>query len=201
MADEGAVIEDELVEVVEGDQIDEGNSEVIVDVDGIDAAEGNDDQPTTPDPRRSKRDRKPPPRAPAASSSDPKKSKKPSSAASSSASKQTPDKATGGSEDDLFLQKAVVNRIVKAALPPGIQVGKEARTALAYAGKVWISYLTAASNDFCQQGNRSTITTNDLFRALNELEFDEFQPLLKEMLSIRTADKLAKKKAGAPAST
>ena len=43
-------------------------------------------------------------------------------------------------------------------------------------------YLTYCSTDFCKQHHRSTISSNDVFDALNELEFDEYTEPLKECL-------------------
>ena len=127
---------------------------------------------------------------------------KPVSSSSSSSSTSTSSSASSGpktekatlvvSEDDLFLPKAVVNRIVKSALPPNVLVAKETREALAYAGKVWISYLTAAANDICGVHKRSTISPADILEALEALEFEGMLPPLQQHLELSA---LKKKKA------
>jgi MAF protein len=78
------------------------------------------------------------------------------------------------------LPKAVVNRIVKTCLPANVQVAKEAREALVASGRIWISYVTAAANDFCKQSNRSTLSAEDVLAALDELDFDEFIEHVKQ---------------------
>ena len=45
--------------------------------------------------------------------------------------------------EDLELPKASVTRIVKAALPDGTAVGKDAKDAIAVSAKVFIHYVTA----------------------------------------------------------
>ena len=92
------------------------------------------------------------------------------------------------------LPKAVVNRIIKSALPEGVQLSKDARDAIAFAGRIWINYLTAASNEFCQLANRSLIQCPDVLAALDELEFGEFNKKLQQALDTTTALKVLKKK-------
>jgi len=61
-----------------------------------------------------------------------------------------------------------------------ISVGRDAKLAFQKAAGIFIMYLTYCATDFCKQHHRSTISANDVFDALNELEFDEYVEPLKE---------------------
>ena len=57
-------------------------------------------------------------------------------------------------------------------------------------------YLAPSSaNDFCQNSNRSTISANDVLMAMEELEFPDFVPQLKETLETFKKDQASKKAA------
>ena len=63
---------------------------------------------------------------------------------------------------------ASVTRIVKSALPSNIMLTKDARAAFTRAAGVFIFYLTHCANEFCQDNNRSTISSTDVRNALKE---------------------------------
>lgn len=46
--------------------------------------------------------------------------------------------------------------------------------------QVFISLITATSNDVCKEKKRATITADDVFQALEDLEFGELLPALKD---------------------
>lgn len=48
--------------------------------------------------------------------------------------------------------------------------------------QVFISYLTSAANDICKEAKRQTISAEDVFTALQDLEFGELISPLKEAL-------------------
>eukprot|EP00878_Enallax_costatus_P006819 GHUV01007147.1.p1 GENE.GHUV01007147.1~~GHUV01007147.1.p1 ORF type:complete len:189 (+),score=95.30 GHUV01007147.1:141-707(+) len=101
-------------------------------------------------------------------------------------------------EGQLDLPKAVVKRIVKEKLAgvsesgKDVQLNKEALLAFAESAKVFISYVTAAANDVCKEKKRQTLSADDVFAALQELEFHELLPPLKE--SFDAYKKLTKEK-------
>eukprot|EP01113_Clastostelium_recurvatum_P023388 TRINITY_DN2793_c0_g1_i1.p1 TRINITY_DN2793_c0_g1~~TRINITY_DN2793_c0_g1_i1.p1 ORF type:complete len:160 (-),score=30.14 TRINITY_DN2793_c0_g1_i1:10-489(-) len=100
-------------------------------------------------------------------------------------------------EDDGFdLPKAVIQRIVKSALPDNVQVQKDAKTAINQSAKIFISYLTACANDFAMSANRRTLSGNDVINAMEELEFLDHIPKakLEAALSAFLADSEQKKK-------
>lgn len=90
------------------------------------------------------------------------------------------------SEGQLDLPKGVVKRIVEEKLAgisdagKDVQLNKEALLAFAESAKVFISYVTAAANDVCKEKKRQTLSADDVFAALDELEFQELVPQLKE---------------------
>jgi len=59
---------------------------------------------------------------------------------------------------------------------------KEALAAFNESAKIFIHYLTATANDLCRDGKRQTISVDDVFRAIEELEFGEFTEPLKQSL-------------------
>ena len=65
---------------------------------------------------------------------------------------------------------------------------KDAKIALSKACKTFILYLAACSNDFSTTENRTLVTGNDVLSALEELDFAEFIPILRE--AILSLDKL-----------
>lgn len=103
-------------------------------------------------------------------------------------------------DSDLDLPRALVKRIVKtklaalAAAGAGdkkeFQVNKDALTALSESTKVFISYIASTANDICREKKRQTLSADDVFAALTELEFSEFvEPLQKQLEAFKTANK------------
>lgn len=45
--------------------------------------------------------------------------------------------------------------------------------------QVFINFITAAANDVCKEKKRATINADDVFQALDDLEFAELLPALK----------------------
>ena len=62
-------------------------------------------------------------------------------------------------------------------------IQKQALFAFTESAKIFIHYLTATANDICRDGKRQTISVDDVFRAIDELEFGEFfAELLRQSL-------------------
>uniref|UniRef100_A0A453GZR3 Transcription factor CBF/NF-Y/archaeal histone domain-containing protein n=1 Tax=Aegilops tauschii subsp. strangulata TaxID=200361 RepID=A0A453GZR3_AEGTS len=108
------------------------------------------------------------------------KSKKPKAAAAA---------ADEGSKVE-ELPKAIVRRLVKDKLARAasggegaeggaeVIVNKDAMAAFAESARIFIHYLSATANDVCKDGKRQTINAEDVFKALDEIEFPEFvEPL------------------------
>jgi len=103
--------------------------------------------------------------------------------------------------EDLHLPIAVVSRIIKEALPDGVNVSKEARVAVARAASVFVLYATSTANGFAQKAKRKTLLGSDVVAAMRELEFEEFVDPLKGALAQWKEQQKSKKqsKSGAAA--
>eukprot|EP00731_Ephydatia_muelleri_P023810 Em0016g81a len=99
--------------------------------------------------------------------------------------------------EDLSLPASVVARIIKDALPDGVNVSKEARAAIGKAASVFILYATACSNNFALKGKRKTLAAGDVFAALEDMEFQHFIPELKECLEAYKHEQKEKRDAAA----
>ncbi|XAR60144.1 DNA-directed DNA polymerase [Bertholletia excelsa] len=85
------------------------------------------------------------------------------------------------------LPKAIVRRVVKEKLSQlsatgDVSVFKEAILALSESTRIFIHYLSATANDICKESKRQTINADDVFKALEEIEFPEFIGPLKASL-------------------
>uniref|UniRef100_A0A8C5RBF6 DNA polymerase epsilon subunit 3 n=1 Tax=Laticauda laticaudata TaxID=8630 RepID=A0A8C5RBF6_LATLA len=84
--------------------------------------------------------------------------------------------------EDLNLPNAVITRIIKEALPDGVNVSKEARSAISRAASVFVLYATSCANNFARKGKRKTLNAGDVISAMEEMEFQRFIGPLKESL-------------------
>ncbi|KAM6430859.1 DNA polymerase epsilon subunit 3 [Liasis olivaceus] len=84
--------------------------------------------------------------------------------------------------EDLNLPNAVVARIIKDALPDGVNVSREARSAISRAASVFVLYATSCANNFARKGKRKTLNAGDVISAMEEMEFQRFVGPLKESL-------------------
>ncbi|CAL5426296.1 unnamed protein product [Camellia sinensis] len=85
------------------------------------------------------------------------------------------------------LPKAIVRRVVKEKLSQlsndgDISVFREALQAFSESARIFIHYLSATANDICKESKRQTINADDVFKALEEIEFPEFVGPLKASL-------------------
>ncbi|XP_031346242.1 DNA polymerase epsilon subunit 3 [Photinus pyralis] len=80
--------------------------------------------------------------------------------------------------EDFNLPLSVVQRIVKESINENVNIGKEARIALARAAAVFVLYVTSHSSQVAQKVNRKTLLAEDVFEALKNLDFGELvEPL------------------------
>jgi hypothetical protein len=56
------------------------------------------------------------------------------------------------------------------------------KQAMAESAKIFIHYLTATANDACRDSKRSTISADDVLRAVEDIEFADFVPPLQASL-------------------
>lgn len=95
--------------------------------------------------------------------------------------------------EDLNLPNAVITRIIKDAIPDGVNVSKEARLAISKAASVFVLYATSCSNNFALKAKRKTIAAKDVLDALEDMEFDQFIDPLKECLEVYKKEQQGKK--------
>ena len=84
--------------------------------------------------------------------------------------------------EDLQLPLSVVSKIIKDSLPHGVIVSKEARMAMSKAASIFILYCTSCANNLVMENKRKTLRDVDILAALEEMEFGEFVPQLKQNL-------------------
>ncbi|KAF8395395.1 hypothetical protein HHK36_019341 [Tetracentron sinense] len=99
------------------------------------------------------------------------------------------------------LPRAIVRRVVKDKISQSsdegdISLHKDALLAFSESARIFIHYLSATANDICKESKRQTINADDVFKALEEIEFPEFIEPLKAFLD-EFRQKNAGKKAGA----
>lgn len=85
------------------------------------------------------------------------------------------------------LPKTIVRRLVKDTLSHlskdgDISLLREALQAFSESSRIFIQYLSATANDICKESKRQIINADDVFRALEEIEFPEFIESLKVSL-------------------
>ncbi|XP_064109809.1 LOW QUALITY PROTEIN: DNA polymerase epsilon subunit 3-like [Macrobrachium nipponense] len=86
--------------------------------------------------------------------------------------------------EDLNLPNAVITRLIKDSLPEGIVVAKEARSAIARAASVFVLYTTSTANNLAQKNKKKTVSAQDIFNAMKEMEFEKFVEPLQESLDL-----------------
>ncbi|EDO37307.1 predicted protein [Nematostella vectensis] len=99
--------------------------------------------------------------------------------------------------EDLNLPNAVVVRLVKEALPDGVSISKEARSAIGKAASVFVLYATSCANNFALSHKRKTLQATDVISALEDMEFEQFIPQLKQDLNAFQKEQKGKKEAAA----
>jgi DNA polymerase epsilon subunit 3 len=87
--------------------------------------------------------------------------------------------------EDLNLPNTVITRIIKEALPDGVNVAKEARTAFAKSASVYILYITSAASLVATSNNRKTISGQDVLQAIRNVEFNKFLEPLQDVLECK----------------
>lgn len=82
--------------------------------------------------------------------------------------------------EDLSLPNSVIMRLLKDALPEGINISKDARSTFAKAASIFVLYTTSCASAVATKSHRKTVSGSDVFQALNEMEFDHYiEPLTK----------------------
>ncbi|PHU03665.1 hypothetical protein BC332_28916 [Capsicum chinense] len=87
------------------------------------------------------------------------------------------------------LPKAIIRRLVKDKLSQlstdsDISLLKDSLTAFSESARIFIHYLSATANDICKESKRQIINAEDVFKALEDIEFPEFIEPLKASLEV-----------------
>ncbi|GMN60198.1 hypothetical protein TIFTF001_029287 [Ficus carica] len=112
------------------------------------------------------------------------------------------EKAVADAEE---LPKAIVRRVVKDKLSrcspdSDINIHKDSLLAFSESARIFIHYLSATANDICKESKRQTINSDDVLKALEEIEFSEFlKPLKASLDEFRKRNAGKKKGASSPA--
>ncbi|PIA28244.1 hypothetical protein AQUCO_07200118v1 [Aquilegia coerulea] len=99
------------------------------------------------------------------------------------------------------LPKSIVRRVVKDKLSQcssedgggDLNLQKDTLVAFSESARIFIHYLSATANDVCKESKRQTINADDVFKALEEIEFPEFIGPLKACLDDFRRKNAAKK--------
>lgn len=99
------------------------------------------------------------------------------------------------------LPLAIVRRVVKDKLSEcspdyDVSIHKEALLAFSESARIFIHYLSATANDICKDSRRQTMKAEDVFKALEDMEFSEFLEPLKASLEDFKKKNAGKKAAG-----
>eukprot|EP00729_Bicosta_minor_P005266 gene5266-3792_t len=85
-------------------------------------------------------------------------------------------------------------------LPEGTGVSKDAKVAFGVAARIFVSYCTATANEIALEGNRKTLSSQDVLTALEDMEFPEFrEPLQKNLEMFKKEQSRKKERKAAPA--
>ncbi|KAH6660613.1 hypothetical protein BKA67DRAFT_59465 [Truncatella angustata] len=82
--------------------------------------------------------------------------------------------------EDLNLPKSIITRLAKGVLPPNTQIQANAILAMTKAATVFINHLTNAANERTLSSNKKTIMPNDVFEALEDIEYPEFRDIVQQ---------------------
>jgi DNA polymerase epsilon subunit 3 len=80
--------------------------------------------------------------------------------------------------EDLNLPKSIITRLAKGVAPPNTVIQTNAVLAMSKSATVFINHLANAANEHTQNANKKTIMPQDVFAALDDIEF----PFLRERL-------------------
>ena len=84
--------------------------------------------------------------------------------------------------EDLNLPISIVSRIIKETVGNNVTVSKEAKVAIAKAASVFVLYATSCTNSVATRKKRKTMMAEDVFTAMEDMDFPSFIEPLKQAL-------------------
>ncbi len=101
--------------------------------------------------------------------------------------------------DKIELPQSIVTRLVKDGASEslkannkgdsGVIVTKDTKEAYQQLGGLFVLYLASTANDISKEHKRSKVTAEDVFKALKELGFENYEEQLREFLKNYNAEK------------
>lgn len=91
-------------------------------------------------------------------------------------------------EKDAELPRATVKRLLKPKLVTAddkkqqMQIKEDALIALTESARVFINYITSTAHEYTTEGKRQTMSAEDVFKALDDMEFGDLVEPLREFL-------------------
>lgn len=87
--------------------------------------------------------------------------------------------------EDINLPNGIITRLIKEALPDGVNIAKDMKTAITKAASVFILHLTSASTIVATNNKRKTISGADVLKALKDIEMERFIPEMEQALECK----------------
>ncbi|KAK8083517.1 hypothetical protein PG996_002298 [Apiospora saccharicola] len=81
--------------------------------------------------------------------------------------------------EDLNLPKSIITRLAKGVLPPNTQIQANAILAMTKSATVFINHLANAANERTLSSGKKTILPDDVFEALDDIEYGQFRDRLQ----------------------
>ncbi|OHF01055.1 DNA polymerase epsilon subunit D [Colletotrichum orchidophilum] len=111
---------------------------------------------------------------------------------------QTHDKLAKADRDaltieDLSLPKSIITRLAKGVLPPQTQIQGNAVLAMGKSATVFINYLASHANEITQNAGKKTVSAEDVFKALDDIEFGFLREPLEQEFAKYTQIQNAKR--------
>uniref|UniRef100_L2FFK0 DNA polymerase epsilon subunit D n=1 Tax=Colletotrichum fructicola (strain Nara gc5) TaxID=1213859 RepID=L2FFK0_COLFN len=89
--------------------------------------------------------------------------------------------------EDLNLPKSIITRLAKGVLPPQSQIQANAVLAMSKSATVFINYLAAHANQNTVNANKKTVSAEDVFKALEDIEFGFLREPLEQEFATAAA--------------
>lgn len=100
-----------------------------------------------------------------------------------------------GEGDDVTLPKATVQKIISEVLDSDLMFNRDAREIIIKSGIEFIMILSSMASEMAESDAKKTIAPEHVIKALQELEYTEFVPLLEQILvEFKGSQKIKEKK-------
>lgn len=87
-----------------------------------------------------------------------------------------------GEADDVSLPKATIQKIISEIIDPDLVFSKDAREIVIKSGIEFLMILSSMASEMAENEAKKTIAPEHVIKALQELEYNEFVPMLEQIL-------------------